>query len=126
MSITLTMSKRYLEQVFQRAWELEIKHKPEYEAIVDRLRSTRAYNSGYIWGWWVNAYDKDYISRDEYEFIKAYKALWTNGLREVLRDTPADDKVQVSIDTASHIYTLERRTVVMCLIMAACPNLRHK
>lgn len=121
MSITLTMSKRYLEEVFQRAWELEIKHRPEYEAIVERLKNTRVHTlwifptnqldksySGYIWDWWVNAYDKDYISRDEYEFIKAYKALWTNGLEKILKDTPADDKVQVSIDTASRIHTLEK------------------
>ena len=119
MSITLTMSKRYLEQVFQRAWELEIKHKPEYEAIVERLRSTRAYTlwifptnqfdkSYSDWGWWVNARNKGYISQYEYEFIKAYKALWTNGLEKILRETPADDDVQVSINTASHIRTLEK------------------
>lgn len=115
MSITLTMSKRYLEQVFQRAWELEIKHKPEYEAIVDRLKNTRVYT---LWIFptnqfdktetWSAAYAKGYISDHEYEFIKAYKALWTNGLEKILRDTPADDKVQVSIDTASHICTLEK------------------
>lgn len=120
MSITLTMSKRYLEQVFQRAWELEIKHKDEYEAIRDRLKTTRAYTLWIFpttqldkvtgdWSyWWVNAMDKGYISRDEYEFVKAYKSLWVGSLREVLRDSPADDKVQVSIDIASHIRTLEK------------------
>lgn len=120
MSITLTMSKRYLEQVFQRAWELEIKYKDKYDAIRDRLKTTRAYTLWIFpttqlnkvtgdWSfWWVNAMDKGYISNYEYEFIKAYKALWTNGLEKVLRETPADDDVQVSIDTASHICTLEK------------------
>lgn len=126
MSITLTMSKRYLEQVFQRAWELEIKHRPEYEDIVNRLKTTKVYTlwifptnqfdkSTGDWSyWWVNAMDKGYISQNEYEFVKAYEALWTNGLREVLRDSPADDKVQVSIDTASNIHTLEKNCGNVC------------
>lgn len=122
MSITLTMSKKYLEDVFQRAWKLDIDYKDKYKAIENRLKTTKAHTLwvfpttqykksvsdwGY-WGWWVNARDRDYISQDEYVFIKAYKALWNNGLREILRDTPSEDKVQVSIDTAANIHTLEK------------------
>lgn len=119
MSITLTMSKKYLEDVFQRAWKLDIDYKDKYEAIENRLKATRVYtlwvfpttqfkkadSTGYCW---VNARDRGYISQDEYEFIKAYKALWNNGLREILRDTPSEDKVQVDINTAAKIHALEK------------------
>lgn len=122
MSITLTMSKKYLEDVFQRAWKLDIDYKDKYEAIENRLKATRVYtlwvfpttqfkkadSTGYCWGWWVNARDRGYISQDEYEFIKAYKALWNKGLREILRDTPSEDKVQVDINTAANIHALEK------------------
>lgn len=122
MSITLTMSKKYLEDVFQRAWKLDIDYKDKYEAIENRLKATRVYtlwvfpttqfkkadSTGYCWGWWVNARDRGYISQDEYEFIKAYKGLWNNGLREILRDTPSEDKVQVDINTAANIHALEK------------------
>jgi hypothetical protein len=127
MSITLTMSKRYLEDVFQRAWKLEIDYKDKYEAIENRLKATRVYtlwvfpttqfkkadSTGYCWGWWVNARDRGYISQDEYEFIKAYKRLWNNGLSEILRDTPSDDDVQVSIDTAANICKLEKNCSIV-------------
>lgn len=122
MSITLTMRKSYLEDVFQRAWELNIKYEDKYEAIENRLKTTRAYTLWVFpttqfnksvgafdaWGWWENAKDKGYISQDEYVFIKAYKRLWTNGLREVLRDSPSEDKVQVDINTAANIRALEK------------------
>lgn len=116
------MSKKYLEDVFQRAWKLDIDYKDKYEAIENRLKATRVYtlwvfpttqfkkadSTGYCWGWWVNARDRGYISQDEYEFIKAYKALWNKGLREILRDTPSEDKVQVDINTAANIHALEK------------------
>lgn len=122
MSITLTMSKRYLEDVFQRAWKLDVDYKDKYEAIENRLKTTRVYTLWVLpttqynksvgafdaWAWWENARDREYISQDEYQFIKAYKRLWTNGLREVLRDTPSEDKVQVDINTAANIHALEK------------------
>jgi hypothetical protein len=61
----------------------------------------------------VNARDRGYISQDEYEFIKAYKRLWNNGLSEILRDTPSDDDVQVSIDTAANICKLEKNCSIV-------------
>lgn len=120
MSMTLTMSKKYILEILDRAWELDIEYKPKYESIKTRLETTRAYtlwifpttqfNKSYSdWGyWWVDAADKGYISKDEYEFIKAYKGLYGLGLREVLRDSISEDKVQVSVDTAKNINTLDR------------------
>jgi hypothetical protein len=35
-------------------------------------------------------------------------------LREVLRDSPSDDKVQVSVDTAANINTLEKNCGNVC------------
>jgi hypothetical protein len=120
MSITLTMSKSYLEEVFRRSFELEIAYKPVYESIVDRLKTTRAYTlwvfptnqfakvrSDWVYYWWGGAYSKGYVSQQEYEFIVAYKSLWTNGLEKILRSVPAEDMVQVSIDTVKHVTTLE-------------------
>lgn len=118
--MTLTMSKKYILEILDRAWRFEIEYKPKYAAIKTRLQTTKAYtlwifpttqfNKAWSdWGyWWYRAVDKGYISKDEYEFIKAYKGLYWQSLREVLRDSISEDKVQVSVDTAGNINTLDR------------------
>lgn len=126
MSMTLTMSKKYILEILDRVWRLDIEYKPKYEAIKTRLQTTKAYtlwifpttqfNKAWSdWSyWWHGAADKGYISKDEYEFIKAYKGLSCQGLREVLRDSISEDKVQVSVDTAGNINTLDRNCSNVC------------
>jgi len=78
MSMTLTMSKKYILEILDRVWRLDIEYKPKYEAIKTRLQTTKSYtlwifpttqfNKAWSY-WWHGAADKGYISKDEYEFI---------------------------------------------------------
>ncbi len=120
MSMTLTMSKKYILEILDRAWRLDIEYKPKYGAIKTRLQTTKAYTLWIFpttqfnkawndWGyWWEGAVDKGYISKAEYEFIKAYNGLSCQVLREVLRASISEDKVQVDVNTVANINTLDR------------------